>query len=136
LPGLRRAYEEWGYEGGIKEDDVVYVAEANRAIVGLARRTHEHDVTMLRGMQVARSYQRQGIGSSLLRAFTHDIENVVCFCVPYSHLAAFYATAGFTPMRDATAPSFLQGRLRGYRSLGLDVLVMQRPSGRSMEAIC
>ncbi|TMG77799.1 MAG: GNAT family N-acetyltransferase [Betaproteobacteria bacterium] len=91
---------------------------------------------MLRGMRVAPAYQRRGIGLGLLFAFTRDVENVACFCVPYSHLAAFYATAGFTPMSDATAPSFLQGRLREYRSLGLDVLVMQRPSGRSMEAIC
>jgi predicted N-acetyltransferase YhbS len=78
-------------------------------------------------MRVAPAYQRRRIGSSLLSAFTRDLANEACFCVPYSHLVAFYAAAGFRPMPDRTAPSFLQDRLRQYRSDGLDVLVMQRP---------
>jgi len=49
---------------------------------------------------------------------------------------AFYAAADFEPMSDAAAPSFLQGRLRDYRSDGLDVLVMQRPAAIRMEATC
>ncbi|TMH63612.1 MAG: GNAT family N-acetyltransferase [Betaproteobacteria bacterium] len=81
MPRVRRAYEEWGYNGGVDDGDVVYVAEAADAVVGLVRRTHEYGVTMLRGMHVAPGDQRRGIGSSLLSAFTHDLAKRACFCV-------------------------------------------------------
>jgi GNAT superfamily N-acetyltransferase len=129
LPRLRCAYKEWGYNGSVEDGDLVYVAAANGAMVGLVRRTHEHGVTLLRGMRVAPTYQRRGIGSKLLSVFAHDLANERCFCVPFSHLVGFYAAAGFLPMRDQSTPAFLPDRLRQYRSDGLDVLVMQRPAG-------
>jgi hypothetical protein len=49
LPRVRRAYEEWGYKGAVEDDDVVYMAEANGALIGVVRRTHEHGVMCFAG---------------------------------------------------------------------------------------
>lgn len=106
--------------------DLVYLAEDNGALVGVVRRTQEHGVSILRGMNVAPAYQRQGIGSQLLAALTRELGNVECWCLPYRHLVSFYSAGGFALVPDSELPPFLQRRLQDYRTRGLDCLAMQR----------
>lgn len=125
------AYGVWGYGGGVRPEDVVYVAEADGELVGVVRRTVEDDgVTMLRGMQVAPEWQRRGIGSRMLGALVADLGGAECYCVPYTHLTGFYGAAGFTTVADADAPAFLRERVVRYRADGLSVLLMRRPAAR------
>jgi len=124
---LGAAYHAWGYRAGIAPADRVYVAELGGVLAGIVRRTREHGVAMLRGMQVAPEHQRRGIGRQLLTAFVSELGGEPCFCVPYAHLAAFYASAGFRAISGADVPPFLVERVAGYRADGLDVLVMRRP---------
>jgi GNAT superfamily N-acetyltransferase len=124
---VREAYAAWGYDGGVSPADVVYVAERGRELTGVVRRTREHGVTMLRGMQVAPAWRRRRIGSRLLHTFVADLGGEECYCVPYTHLITFYGVAGFGATREDIAPPFLQERLVGYRARGLDVLLMRRP---------
>ena len=126
FPKLREAYLGWGYHAGIADEDRVYVAECGVAVAGVVRRTCEHGVTMLRGMQVAPARQRQGIGRAVLQAFVRDLPGKVCYCIPYAHLVGFYGSVGFQPDAEEDVPSFLRARLAGYRADGLDVLVMCR----------
>jgi hypothetical protein len=46
-----------------------------------------------------------------------------CYCVPYSHLTAFYSQIGF---EEIAAPPFLGARLKDYKDQGLDVTLMAR----------
>ena len=50
-----------------------------------------------------------------------------CFCVPYTHLTGFYGSVGFVAIPDENAPPLLRYRVAGYRTRGLDVLLMRRP---------
>ena len=135
-PRIEAAYTAWGYRGGVTPDDVVYIAERGGALLGAVRRTLEHEVTMLRGMYIAPAEQRRGLGSQLLRAFVADLHDVECYCVPYSHLRAFYAGEGFARVADTRMPEFLRERAMAYRARGLDVLVMRRPSISGMLPPC
>ena len=125
-PRIRAAYTAWGYIGCVAPDDVVYIAERGEALLGVVRRTLEHEVTMLRGMYIAPTEQRHGIGSQLLNAFVAELHDVECYCVPLSHLRKFYGRAGFGPSTDTAAPEFLRERVTTYRGRGLDVLIMRR----------
>ena len=128
--GALAAYEAWGYDGGLLPEDVVYLAQADGELVGVVRRTHEHGVTMLRGMQVAPEWRGRGVGQRLLDALVADLGLEPCYCIPWSHLTGFYAAAGFREIPEEAAPPFLRYRLAGYRTRGLDVLVMGRlPAG-------
>ena len=124
-----QAYEAWGYRGGVRPEDAVYVAEADGELAGVVRRTVEEGVTMLRGMQVAPEWRRRGIGTRLLRAFVADLGDGECWCIPYLHLTDFYGMEGFETVPGPNPPAFLQARLAEYRARGLSVLIMRRPAG-------
>jgi GNAT superfamily N-acetyltransferase len=125
---VRETYEAWGYGGGVQPEDVVYLAESGGELAGVVRRTHEHGVTMLRGMQVAPEWRGRGVGRRLLNALVADLGGEECFCVPYAHLTGFYGAAGFVELPEEYAPPFLRPRMAGYRTRGLSVLIMRRPA--------
>jgi predicted N-acetyltransferase YhbS len=125
---LAAVYLQWGYEGGIADDDLVYVAKRDRRPIGLVRRASIAGHLMLRGMQVAPECRRQGVGTQLLRAFVADLPATDCYCIPFSHLVAFYGQAGFRRVEEAAAPPSLRERLSHYRAEGHDVLLMRRPA--------
>jgi hypothetical protein len=58
----------------------------------------------------------------------HDLGDVECFCLPFTHLTRFYGSAGFAVIADDDAPPFLVERLRQYREEERDVLIMRRAS--------
>lgn len=122
-----QTYEAWGYGGGVQLDDRVYIAEVGGELAGIVRRTREHEVTMLRGMQVAPERRGRGIGWRLLQALVAELGGEECFCVPYTHLTGFYGSVGFVEIAEENTPPFLRYRVAGYRTRGLSVLVMRRP---------
>ena len=128
---MRRAqefYAERQYRGGIGPEDMVLLAERDGDLVGIVRLAPEEGVTMLRGMQVHPSVQRQGIGKQLLAAVARVLGTQACFCIPYAHLVDFYGGIGFAPIAPANAPPFLRLRLEGYqrRADGKEYLLMYR----------
>ena len=130
---LNQLYLSWDYHGGIADSDVVYVARLDSRVVGLVRRTSESGVVMLRGMHVSPEYQRRGIGTRLLRAFVGDLPATECYCIPFAHLVGFYSQAGFSPVDDSQAPTFLRERLLRYRAEGHIVLLMRRDNGSRVD---
>ena len=125
----RAAYEAWGYEGGVQPADTVLLAEAadGGELLGLVRLTLEEGTRMLRGMQVAPTAQRRGIGTRLLHALVEGLGDGPCYCVPYVHLVDFYGQAGFVECPLTRAPAFLVQRIGAYRREGLAVTLMRRP---------
>jgi predicted GNAT family N-acyltransferase len=77
-------------------------------------------------MHIALAHRRSGIGTRLLCAFAADLPATDCFCIPFSHLTAFYAQVGFSVISDTDAGTFLRERLRHYRAEGHDVFLMRR----------
>ncbi|WP_288379054.1 GNAT family N-acetyltransferase [uncultured Massilia sp.] len=126
---LARLYRDAGYGAAVGAEDTVLVAKTAASLVGAVRLCREEGVLVLRGMQVRRDVQRQGIGSRLLATCLPYLARAEAFCLPYAHLEGFYATAGFAPADSAALPAFLADRLATYRSRGQDVIAMRRPAG-------
>ena len=123
---VNRFYEGNGYRGGIGNSDTVIVAKESNLIVGAVRLCLEHDVIVLRGMQILRCYQRQSIGTRILKFCLPTLNRQLSYCVPYSHLTQFYNQVGFAVAKEDSLPRFLRDRLSSYRESGQDVVVMMR----------
>jgi GNAT superfamily N-acetyltransferase len=119
---------DWGYDVTLNSSDTVFLAEEADKGVGMVRRTTEEGVLMLRTMLVAPAARDRGIGTQLVQAFVPLLEGQECYCVPYRHLIRFYEHGGFLRVESRHAPVFLQERLADYRSEGLDVVLMRRPT--------
>jgi GNAT superfamily N-acetyltransferase len=128
---IASTYDAWGYGGGIKPEDTAWLALVEDEPVGVVRVAAENGTFVLRGMRIAESQRRQGIGSRMLSVIAEWLDDRECYCVPYVHLAKFYGQVGFSEIAPAEAPSFLVDRAADYRRRGLDVLLMvRRPYGR------
>ncbi|NYE60177.1 N-acetylglutamate synthase-like GNAT family acetyltransferase [Duganella sp. 1224] len=121
-------YAEAGYGAALDPADMVIIAEENGQLIGAVRLCAEHGVTVLRGMQIRRDHQRQGIGTRLLAACLPHLNQREAYCLPYAHLASFYGTAGFAMVDSAALPDFLAARLASYLAKGQEVIAMRRPS--------
>lgn len=121
------AYESWGYKRGVSPSDTVWMAEADGELIGVVRIAPENGTLVLRGMRIAEPWRTRGIGSEMLCSLAVWLGDRECFCVPYSHLVAFYAKIGFIEIAPGTAPNFLADRLAEYKATGLDVTIMRRP---------
>jgi len=97
-----------GYNGAVQDLDRVFIA------------------TVLRGMRVCRSFQRQGVGRALLATLDDVLQGGPCYCVAYRWLLSFYGIIGFREAQPADVPAFLAERYRGYLVRGLDVILMRR----------
>jgi predicted N-acetyltransferase YhbS len=130
LPGIDALYREAGYGAPIGADDTLIVARTGTLVVGAVRLCAEEGVTVLRGMHVKRSFQRQGIGARLLEACLPHLDAGPAYCIPYTHLVSFYAGAGFELLAGSDLPPFLAQRLAGYQVQGQPVLAMHRAAAR------
>ena len=125
-PDILRFYEACGYSRGIGKQDTVLMASSAAGLIGVVRLCREYESIVLRGMQVLPDYQRQGIGRRLLKACEERIGDSCCYCIPWSYLADFYASAGFKKIGSREAPNFLKDRASEYLKGGLDVVIMRR----------
>lgn len=132
LAGVASLYAAAGYGAPVGAADTVIVARLIGRVVGAVRLCPEDGVTVLRGMQVERAFQRQGLGARLLAACLPHLAGREAFCLPYAHLARFYAAAGFETVDAPALPAFLASRLAGYRAGGQDVIAMRRTPGPSI----
>jgi predicted N-acetyltransferase YhbS len=115
-----------GYKGAVEDLDRVFVATDGARIIGAVRLAPEHGVTVLRGMRVSRSFQRQGIGRALLASLDAVLQGSPCYCLAYRWLRSFYGIIGFREAQPADVPAFLAERYREYLARGLDVIPMRR----------
>jgi len=122
------AYETWGYGGGMKAEDTVWLAEVADELIGIVRIAPEEGTLVLRGMRLGEQWRRRGVGSRMLRVVAEWLGNRECYCLPYTHLVEFYGQIGFVEIAPAATPSFLAERLTEYRLRALDVTIMARLS--------
>jgi GNAT superfamily N-acetyltransferase len=122
----RAFYQRVGYRGGIADDCSVFVARSGGAIIGVVRLAPEQGVIALRGMMIAKSHQRRGIGTRLLRFVEPSLSACDAYCLPHDWLEGFYGRAGFVKIDPADAPRHLQQRLRDNQPMHPDLIVMAR----------
>jgi GNAT superfamily N-acetyltransferase len=129
LPAVVDLYKRMRYSGTIAAGDHVLVAVANEQVVGAVRLCKEFGTSVLRGMYILNDYQRQGVGTILLRESEKHLADGSCYCIPYRHLESFYGQCAFETIDVAKAPQGLIERLEQYKAKGFDVILMKR-SGR------
>lgn len=123
----QRFYDACGYGGAaIVPTDAVILAREQERIVAIGRLCHEGGLLCLRGMQVHQDFQRQGLGTQVLRELERAIGDTACYCLPYGHLVTFYAQAGFARVGPDELPELLRERLANNLQRGLDVIAMRR----------
>lgn len=126
LNNVEAFYRERDYRGGVSEQDTILVAKRHEELIGVVRLCPENGFMVLRGMRVAEQYQRRGVGSALLLKCAPHLDQGIAFCLPYTHLIAFYQIIGFEQSNEAELPTFLADRLREYNRDGKGVLAMRR----------
>lgn len=126
LDEINSFYETVGYSDTAQPGDLVWTARADRIVGAVRICPQAAGYFLLRGLYVAPSAQRQGVGSALARAALADAAGRFCYCLPFRHLEHFYARLGFTAIRPDHAPLELEQRWRRYGSEGLDVILMRR----------
>jgi GNAT superfamily N-acetyltransferase len=125
-PKILAVYTAVGYNGGIKDEDIGFLASHNEKPIGAVRLSHEEGVLVLRGMMVLPEFQRQGVGKALLKLLDPIIERTPCYCINPPHLINFYGSIGFDQVDIATAPAFLAERLERYGKEKHECIMMFR----------
>ena len=121
-------YASVGYFQVVTADCIVISARCRDTIVGVVRLSPENGVQVLRGMRIAPSYQRQGIGTRMLWAVSKFMHPPECLCLPHAWVEGFYGTIGFARIEDDDAPPHLQKRLAESRRKHPQLIVMRRPA--------
>jgi GNAT superfamily N-acetyltransferase len=99
LSEVQTFYASVGYFQVVTADCIVISARSRDTIVGVVRLSPENGVQVLRGMMIAPSYQRRGIGTRMLWEASKFMNPPECFCLPHAWLEGFYGTIGFARMK-------------------------------------
>ena len=125
---ITQFYELTSYKHPVSPDDRVFVAKDD-IIYGAVRIESRNSVQVLRGMYMHPEHVQKGIGSQLLSHIEGVLSETESYCIPLTHLLAFYGKAGFKEIVHTMAPEFLAERIGGYLAEGKDVVIMHRPTG-------
>ena len=121
LTAVQAFYEKCGYSGTATPDDTIVAATEGSEIVGAARLCGEEGVLVLRGMYIAETHQRRGVGSRMLIELEKLIGNRAYWGIPFAHLESFYGQIGFRFLDDEReAPLHLIVRIQTYRARNLE----------------
>ena len=128
LSEVQTFYATVGYFQVVSADCILISARSRDTIVGVVRLSPENGVQVLRGMMIAPSYQRRGIGTRMLWEASKFMNLPECFCVPHAWLEGFYGIIGFARIEDDDAPPHLRIRLAESRRKHPQLIVMRRPA--------
>jgi GNAT superfamily N-acetyltransferase len=117
---IEEFYRVCGYSGGVeKKNRQIITAIESGLIIGVVRICQEEGFTVIRGMQVADSHRRGGVGTLLLDLAVRKLKATrkVCWLIAYLELEGFYGQGGFhfVEDNDPCAPQHLQERLAKYQ---------------------
>ncbi len=126
LPKAQEFYSSVGYYSEIQPDDIVFSAKDDDKIIGIVRIAPEEGTLVLRGMMIAESHQRKGIGTMMIKRLEQSIGERDCFCIPHAWLEGFYGQIGFKKIEDGLAPIHLQARIKENRKKYPHLIMMKR----------
>ncbi|WCE29341.1 GNAT family N-acetyltransferase [Vibrio sp. SCSIO 43137] len=119
-------YQQQGYHSNWSETERAFVCLNRGKVIGSVKVELIHSVTILRGMYVDSSFQRQGIGSRLLKLIEPVLNEKTAYCMPLTEAAEFYKQIGFREIAGCEYPAFLQQRCEKYRDAGYQIKTMIR----------
>ncbi|MGY0217463.1 GNAT family N-acetyltransferase [Endozoicomonadaceae bacterium StTr2] len=120
---VNRFYTANGHKGKCHREDQVFIARDKQQIIAAVRFTQKGKVWLLRGLWVALTRRRQGIGQALLQYCMPRFDTPV-WCYPYDHLIMFYHNAGFLEQTDKQAPEVIAAPWRNYHQSGKTYALM------------
>lgn len=119
------------FHATVNGGEQVVLGTIDGEVVAVAKLAREHDVVVLRGVQVTEKWRGVGLGARLLAAVARRADSEPCFVIALGELEAFYAREGFV-RTNTGVPQFLADRCAHYRAKGDDVFVAcRRPSALS-----
>ncbi|WP_027859306.1 GNAT family N-acetyltransferase [Marinobacterium jannaschii] len=121
---LNRFYKRNGHKGKAALSDLGFWLEGDDGIIAGLRLSTAPEYSLMRGLWVERSRQRQGLGSELIEQSRPYWPRRPCFCFPYSHLEPFYQRLGFRPASAFDVPRQLSLQLQRYQTRGDDLILM------------
>ena len=71
-------------------------------------------------------FQKQGLGTTLLKFIEPIMNEKNSYCIPFSHLKRFYKQIDFIDINKKGVPNFLLRRYENYQKNGHNVKLMQR----------
>ena len=126
LNELSDFYMRCGYGGDFSPNDEVFYAKDGNQFIAVVRLALEEGIYILRGMQVLPCLRGNKIGVQLLSYMMENLpaQGRTLFCLPHSHLTAFYERAGFIIAEPKAVPDFLLIRRANYAKKGLNIELM------------
>ncbi|UXI02360.1 GNAT family N-acetyltransferase [Photobacterium sp. TY1-4] len=131
---LNQFYREQGYYSGWSHDERAFIATKNDEIIGSVKVESCHGISILRGMYIAEKYQGKGLGSDFINHIEPILNETLSYCMPLSHLGAFYGQIGFEVIYPDQLPGFLIQRYRGYENRGYRIIAMRREKSCSLSS--
>lgn len=119
-------YQQQGYHSDWSDTERAFVCMEGSIIVGCVKVETIHKAAILRGMYVDSQYQRQGIGTRLLKHIEPILNQRLSYCMPLAHVANYYKKIRFIEVAESEYPEFLTLRCEKYRAAGYKIKTMLR----------
>jgi hypothetical protein len=119
-----RFFLQAGYPVPLGLDFIAWGAWEHDVLVGCIALCREHNVSILRGPEVAHTRRKLGIGRTLLKSAASELANQTCYCVAYGFLLRIYRDAGFRRCAPGEGPDFLRRRVRDLNARGWDIALL------------
>jgi len=103
----------------------IFIATQGHHIVAALRLSPNEDSFLLRSMCVSAELRQQGIGRHVLLHIQSHLNDIECYCFPYSHLESFYQSAGFTLIDTDSAPEAIRDKFSRYLNNGKNIVLMK-----------
>jgi len=125
LPRVKQFYKLNGMRAQAPKGDLVFSACLGSRIIAALRLHPIDNVYLLRSMCVHVDYRHQGIGNALLQYLQPQLNAIECYCFPFSHLTAFYSSAGFQQQDIQSVPVAIADKFTRYQNNGKDICLMK-----------
>jgi len=124
-PLALKFYRSTGFSVNVGRNDRVVVAKYEQTIIAALKLMPRSDESwFLRGMCVASSWRRQGVGTDLLEGAVPVTKRKPCYCFVFNHLEDFYRRGGFHTIEGDSVPLDLQQAHQRYSEQGKKLITM------------
>jgi len=128
-PEINAIYATLGFMPWDPGQDQLLVAVAGDRLVGCGRLHRYPNAVELGGMYVHPNFRGKGIARTMLQSLVNLLGDEACYCVPFDHLAHFYAQFGFAACPEEGLPPIIEEKVAYFRDVYMHptVLMVRHP---------